>query len=147
LFHELPVVGREQGISLDGGAPVARNTLELGSKGRSSWDAFAGSFDESFNDRLACLIAIASTGDVIRREIFQTQQCRWAFALASFEVGFEVALAGKSSRTDATALFIIENIVARASDNFALALAGNIIEIVAIFAGLSNALINAFLAN
>ena len=102
LFHELPVVGREQAISLDGGAPVARNTLELGSEGRSSWDAFAWSCDKSFNDRLACLIAIASAGDVIRREIFQAQQCGWAFALASLEV----ALAGKSSRTDAAALFI-----------------------------------------
>ena len=56
----------------------------------------------------------------------------------------EVALAGKSSRTDAAALFIIENIVARASNHFALALAGIIIEIVAIFAGLSNAQIDAF---
>jgi ribosomal protein S7 len=56
-------------------------------------------------------------------------------------------LASKSRRTDAATLFIIENIVVRASDNLALALAGNIIEIVAIVAGLSNALIDAFLAN
>ena len=61
------------------------------------------------------------------------------------EVWLEILLlAGKSRRTDAAALIIIENIVARASYNLALALAVNFIEIVAIVAGLSNAQIAAF---